>query len=59
MISPLPGVTAAKPGSAQKPLPGISAEVVDDEGKPFTDGREGRLPRAHQAVAGDAARHLG
>ncbi|NKQ53809.1 acetate--CoA ligase, partial [Amycolatopsis sp. K13G38] len=28
MISPLPGVTATKPGSAQKPLPGISAKVV-------------------------------
>jgi acetyl-CoA synthetase len=33
MITPLPGVTATKPGSATFPLPGISAEVVDDEGK--------------------------
>jgi acetyl-CoA synthetase len=33
MISPLPGVTATKPGSAMKPLPGISAQVVDDDGK--------------------------
>src|SRR6476661_617181 len=32
MISPLPGVTAAKPGSAMAPLPGISARIVDDEG---------------------------
>jgi acetyl-CoA synthetase len=32
MISPLPGVTAAKPGSAQRALPGISAKVVDDQG---------------------------
>jgi len=32
MITPLPGVTATKPGSATFPLPGISAEVVDDEG---------------------------
>jgi acetyl-CoA synthetase len=32
MISPLPGVTAAKPGSAQQALPGISAKVVDDKG---------------------------
>ena len=31
MISPLPGVTAAKPGSAMTPLPGISAKVVDDD----------------------------
>ncbi|WP_019931696.1 acetate--CoA ligase [Nocardia sp. BMG111209] len=33
MISPLPGVTAAKPGAAMTPLPGISAKVVDEEGK--------------------------
>ncbi|EHR63542.1 acetate--CoA ligase [Saccharomonospora cyanea] len=32
MISPLPGVTHAKPGSAQRPLPGISAKVVDNDG---------------------------
>ena len=30
MISPLPGVTATKPGSAMTPVPGISADVVDD-----------------------------
>jgi acetyl-CoA synthetase len=33
MISPLPGATTTKPGSATFPLPGISAEVVDEEGK--------------------------
>jgi acetyl-CoA synthetase len=32
MISPLPGATTLKPGSATFPLPGVSAEVVDDEG---------------------------
>ena len=32
MISPLPGVAAAKPGSAMTPLPGISAKIVDDHG---------------------------
>ena len=32
MISPLPGVAAAKPGSAMTPLPGISARIVDDDG---------------------------
>ncbi|MBV9090145.1 MAG: acetate--CoA ligase [Mycobacteriaceae bacterium] len=31
MISPLPGVTACKPGSAMAPLPGISARIVDDD----------------------------
>jgi len=43
MISPLPGVTATKPGSAMKPLPGISAQVVDDEGKVVGNGRGGYL----------------
>ncbi|WP_117214561.1 acetate--CoA ligase [Allorhizocola rhizosphaerae] len=38
MISPLPGVTACKPGSAMRPLPGISAEVVNEEGKPTGGG---------------------
>ena len=38
MISPLPGATATKPGSATFPLPGISAEVVDENGKPVTRG---------------------
>ncbi|MEV6136641.1 acetate--CoA ligase [Nocardia sp. NPDC051990] len=33
MISPLPAVTATKPGAAMTPLPGISAKVVDEEGK--------------------------
>jgi acetyl-CoA synthetase len=32
MISPLPGVTVTKPGSATFPLPGIGAELVDEEG---------------------------
>jgi acetyl-CoA synthetase len=32
MISPLPGVTTTKPGSATHPIPGIFAELVDDEG---------------------------
>ncbi|MVU82098.1 acetate--CoA ligase [Nocardia sp. ET3-3] len=37
MISPLPGVTAAKPGAAMTPLPGISAKVVDDDGTELGD----------------------
>jgi acetyl-CoA synthetase len=43
MISPLPGVTAAKPGSAQVALPGIAADVVDDEARPVPDGGGGYL----------------
>ncbi len=43
MISPLPGITATKPGSAMLPLPGISAKVVDDAGKEVTPGSGGYL----------------
>jgi acetyl-CoA synthetase len=43
MISPLPGVTATKPGSAMLPLPGISAKVVDDSGSPVAKGSGGYL----------------
>jgi acetyl-CoA synthetase len=38
MISPLPGITAAKPGSAMTPLPGISAKIVDDDGNQLEPG---------------------
>jgi acetyl-CoA synthetase len=38
MISPLPGITHSKPGSAMIPLPGISMEIVDDAGKKVTSG---------------------
>jgi acetyl-CoA synthetase len=38
MISPLPGVTTTKPGSATQPIPGVSAELVDAKGKPVTEG---------------------
>ncbi|MFC5210268.1 acetate--CoA ligase [Pseudonocardia sulfidoxydans] len=43
MIAPLPGVTATKPGSAMRPLPGISAEIVDEEGNPVGHGNGGYL----------------
>ena len=38
MISPLPGATTTKPGSATFPLPGIAAEVVDEQGRPVGEG---------------------
>ena len=38
MISPLPGVTTTKPGSATQPIPGVFAEVVDDAGEPVASG---------------------
>lgn len=41
MISPLPGVTATKPGSAMTALPGISAKIVDDHGEPLRPDIDG------------------
>ncbi|MFE3198552.1 acetate--CoA ligase [Embleya sp. NPDC059237] len=43
MISPLPGVTSTKPGSAQRALPGISAKVVDDTATEVGNGGGGYL----------------
>jgi acetyl-CoA synthetase len=43
MISPLPGVTAGKPGAAMRALPGIGADVVDDAGNPVPNGSGGYL----------------
>jgi acetyl-CoA synthetase len=63
MISPLPGVTTAKPGSASRPLPGIGADVVDDHGIPVPDGGAGLLvltepwPGMLRGVWGDPARY--
>ena len=63
MISPLPGVTAAKPGSAQTPLPGISANVVDDDGQPVSAGGGGYLvlnqpwPAMLRGIWGDPERY--
>jgi acetyl-CoA synthetase len=62
MISPLPGVTAAKPGSAMGPLPGISAKVVDDTGAEVGKGGGGYLvldkpwPSMLRGVWGDEER---
>jgi acetyl-CoA synthetase len=43
MISPLPGVTAGKPGSAMRALPGISVDVVNDEAESVGNGNGGYL----------------
>ncbi|GAB7028657.1 acetate--CoA ligase [Streptomyces platensis] len=64
MLSPLPGVTATKPGSAQVPLPGIAATVVDDEGHEVPDGAGGYLvltepwPSMLRTIWGDDQRYL-
>jgi acetyl-CoA synthetase len=38
LITPLPGITVCKPGSATRPFPGIDAEVVNDKGQPARAG---------------------
>ncbi|MEV6348004.1 acetate--CoA ligase [Actinoplanes sp. NPDC051851] len=64
MISPLPGVTAAKPGSAMTPLPGISADVVDDTAASVPNGGGGFLvlrepwPSMLRTIWGDDQRFL-
>ena len=64
MISPLPGVTAAKPGSAQRALPGISAKVVDDQGAEVGAGGGGYLvldkpwPAMLRGIWGDEQRFV-
>jgi len=64
MISPLPGVTATKPGSAMRPLPGIGAAVVDDEGRPVELGHGGYLvltepwPSMLRGIWGDNERYV-
>ncbi len=63
MISPLPGATRTKPGSASLPLPGIDAEVVDREGKPVSLGTGGYLvirkpwPGMLRTIYGNPARY--
>ena len=54
MISPLPGITATKPGSATQPFPGIKAEVFDEQLR-RADGRGSGAARPDPAVAVDAA----
>ncbi|MGP3954325.1 acetate--CoA ligase, partial [Streptomyces sp. 7N604] len=64
MISPLPGVTETKPGSAQVPLPGINATVVDDEAREVPNGSGGYLvltepwPAMLRTIWGDDQRYL-
>jgi acetyl-CoA synthetase len=64
MISPLPGVTATKPGSAMTPLPGIVADVVDDEAKSVPAGGGGFLvlrapwPSMLRTIWGDDQRYI-
>jgi len=64
MVSPLPGVTTTKPGSASRALPGIGAEVVDDTGTPVPNGGGGYLvltepwPAMLRTIWGDDQRYI-
>jgi len=64
MITPLPGITATKPGSASTPFPGISADVVDDQGESVPLGGGGYLvltrpwPGLARTIYGDDERYL-
>ncbi len=64
LISPLPGATALKPGSATLPLPGVKPMLVDGEGKELAGATEGNLciadswPGQMRSVYGDHARFV-
>jgi acetyl-CoA synthetase len=64
LITPLPGVTKAKPGSATQPFPGIRAEVVDGKGKKVGPGAGGYLvltrpwPAMFRTIYGDPQRYV-
>ncbi|MCW5618785.1 MAG: acetate--CoA ligase [Nitrosomonas sp.] len=63
MISPIPGVTPLKPGTATLPLPGILPELVDDHGRPVPKGSGGKLvirkpwPSMLRGIWGDPKRY--
>jgi acetyl-CoA synthetase len=63
MITPLPGITTLKPGSATRPFPGVEADVVDDKGASVPRGRAGYLvlkrpwPAMLRTIYGDPDRY--
>jgi acetyl-CoA synthetase len=63
-ISPLPGVTTLKPGSATRPFPGVDADVVDESGRPVGPGGGGYLvlrrplPSMFRTIWGDEQRYI-
>jgi acetyl-CoA synthetase len=62
MVTPLPGITATKPGAAMKAFPGISVDVVDNEGNSVGNGEGGYLvitepwPSMTRGIYGDPER---
>ena len=63
LITPLPGLTTLKPGSATKPYPGVDADVVDESGTPVAPGGGGYLvlrrpvPSMFRTILGDDDRY--
>lgn len=64
MISPLPGISKLKPGSASRPLPGLDAEIVDFRGQPVPLGQGGYLvinkpwPSMLRTIFNDESRYI-
>jgi len=64
LVSPLPGATALKPGSATKPLPGVKLQLVDADGKVLEGATQGNLcltdswPGQMRTVYGDHERFI-
>ncbi len=64
LISPLPGLTTLKPGSATKPFPGVVAAIVDERGEPVEKGGGGYLvikrpaPGMFRTIWGDDDRYI-
>jgi acetyl-CoA synthetase len=65
MMAPVPGVTATKPGSCTKPLPGVFADIVDEDGRPVkTPNAGGYLvikrpwPSMLRTIWGDNERYI-
>ena len=64
LITPLPGITTLKPGSATRPFPGVEAEVVDEAGNPVGPGGGGYLtikrpwPAMLRTIYGDPDRYV-
>ena len=65
MMTPIPGVTPAKPGSCSKPLPGIFTDIVDDDGRPVKNPDGGGYlvitrpwPSMLRTIWGDNERYL-
>ena len=64
LITPLPGITTLKPGSATRPFPGVDAEVVDEAGNAVGPGQGGYLvlkkpwPAMLRTIYGDPDRYV-